>query len=144
MALHHIIYLSRATEPFSDDDLRTLLEEARQQNAAQRITGALVHGNEQFVQIIEGEESVLAALYERLLLDPRHTQLVKFADKAIDHRSFADWSMAYRSVSAEQARSLAAYVPLAELNLAPAGLGLTDTLLLQMMKSFVVPPAAEG
>ncbi len=144
MALHHIIYLSRATGPFSDHDLRTLLEEARQQNAAQRITGALVYGNEQFVQIIEGEESVLAALYEHLLLDPRHTQLVKFADKAIDHRSFTDWSMAYRSISDEQARGLAAYVPLTELDLAPDGLGLTDTLLLQMMKSFVVPPAAEG
>ena len=143
MALHHIIYLSRATQPFSEDDLRALLEEARQHNAAQHITGALVYGNGQFAQIIEGQESALTALYERLLLDPRHAQLVKFADKAIDHRSFANWSMAFGAVSEEQLRSLAAYVPLAELNLEPANLSVTDTMVLKMMKSFVLPPMAE-
>lgn len=139
MSLHHIIYLSRAVHPFSDEELQELLLQARQDNSSRNITGALVYGNEQFAQIIEGEATVIAALYERLLQDPRHTQLVKFADKTIEHRSFADWSMAFHPVSAGQMQDLTGYVSPKNLDFRPANLGLSDTLLLQMMKSFVLP-----
>jgi hypothetical protein len=144
MALHHLIYLSRATEPFSDHDLETLLAQARHNNANQHITGALVYGNGQFAQIIEGEQRALEDLYDRLLLDPRHSQVTKFADKAIAARSFGEWSMAFQAASTEQLEGQPGYVALANLNLEPAGLSATDTQLLGMIASFVLPAPAAG
>jgi hypothetical protein len=138
--MHHIIYLSRATRPMSDEELATLLTQAREANARQNITGALVYGDGQFMQIIEGEEADLAMLYARLLQDGRHGQVFKFADKPILQRSFADWSMAFRPVSAEQFQVLQGYVAPEQLDLSAPGLSATDDMLLQMMKSFVLQP----
>jgi hypothetical protein len=138
--MHHLIYLSRATRPLSDDELTTLLTQAREANAQQGITGALVYGDGQFMQIIEGEEPTLAMLYAKLLQDERHGQVFKFADKPIAQRSFTDWSMAFRPVSAEQFQTLQGYVTPEQLDLSVPGLSATDDLLLQMMKTFVLQP----
>jgi len=142
--MHHIIYLSQATRPFSDDELAKLLTQARQDNARQNITGALVYGGERFMQIIEGEEATLAMLYAKLLQDGRHGQVFKFADKAITQRSFADWSMAFRPLSPEQFAELAGYLTPEQLSLQAPGLSVTDGMLLQMMKSFVLQPSPDG
>ena len=138
--MHHIIYLSRATRSMSDDELASLLTQAREANATKNITGALVYGDGQFMQIIEGDEATLAMLYAKLLQDERHGQVFKFADKPIAQRSFADWSMAYRPVSTEQFTQLAGYMAPEELSLQAPGLSATDEMLLQMMKSFVLQP----
>ncbi len=138
--MHHIIYLSRATRPLSDEELTTLLTQAREVNAQEGITGALVYGDGQFMQIIEGEEATLAMLYAKLLQDERHGQVFKFADKLIAQRSFANWSMAFRPVSAEQFAQLAGYMSPEALNLQAPGLSATDDMLLQMMKAFVLQP----
>ncbi|RZK32349.1 MAG: BLUF domain-containing protein [Hymenobacter sp.] len=140
--LHHIIYLSKASQPLSDEQLIALLTQAREANARANITGALVYGDGQFMQIIEGPEATLAMLYAKLLQDGRHGQVFKFADKPIAQRSFADWSMAFRPLSPEQFTQLAGYLTPEELNLQAPGLSATDDMLLQMMKSFVLQPRA--
>jgi len=59
---------------------------------------------------MEGEEAAVSALYERISTDSRHQYVFKMADKAIEERTFTDWSMAFREVSAEQAAELQGYV----------------------------------
>ncbi|UOQ68573.1 BLUF domain-containing protein [Hymenobacter volaticus] len=103
--MHHIIYMSRGVRPMSETDLRTLLQQARSENERQGITGALVYGDGQFMQIIEGEESVLATLYAKLLQDSRHVNVVKLADKQVLRRSFEDWSMGFQVVSPKSSRN---------------------------------------
>lgn len=138
--MHHIIYMSRGVHPMKEEDLRTLLQQARGENERQGITGALVYGDGQFMQIIEGEESVLAALYAKLLQDSRHVNVVKLADKQILQRSFQAWSMGFQVVSAEEFAELAGYVEPRHLNMQAPGLSAADALLLQMMKTFVLTP----
>lgn len=142
--MHHIIYLSQATRPLSDEELVQLLAQARHDNAQQGITGALVYGAGQFMQIIEGEEAKLAMLYAKLLQDGRHGQVFKFADKPIAQRSFAEWSMAFRPLSPEQFAELAGYLTPEQLNLQAPGLSATDGMLLQMMKTFVLQPRPDA
>jgi hypothetical protein len=142
--MHHIIYLSQATRSLSDEELAKLLAQAREDNTRQGITGALVYGAGQFMQIIEGEEAALAMLYAKLLQDGRHGQVFKFADKPIAQRSFADWSMAFRPLSAEQFAELAGYLTPEQLNLQAPGLSATDGMLLQMMKTFVLQPRPDA
>ena len=138
--MHHIIYMSRGVRPMSETDLRTLLQQARSENERQGITGALVYGDGQFMQIIEGEESVLATLYAKLLQDPRHINVVKLADKQVLRRSFEDWSMGFQVVSPEEFIELTGYVEPRHMDMQAPGLSAADALLLQMMKTFVLTP----
>jgi hypothetical protein len=142
--MHHLIYLSRATQPFSEAALLDLLQYARHYNAQHDITGILAYGNGQFMQVLEGEQSTIAALYEHIAHDPRHDNLVRFADKTIAQRSFTDWSMAFSALSEADFSTLAGYVQPTQLSV--AGASTTDDALLQMLRTFVFPtlPAAYG
>ncbi len=140
--MHHIIYMSRAAAPMSDEQLARLLEQAREGNKKRSITGALVYGAGQFMQIIEGEESQLAQLYAELLNDSRHGSVVKLADKQVAQRSFSDWSMAFQTLSPDQFEQLLGYTAPDKLQLQAPGLSEADALLLEMMKAFVLSPRA--
>ncbi|MBC6699132.1 BLUF domain-containing protein [Hymenobacter puniceus] len=136
--MHHIIYLSSATQPMSDDDLTLLLEQCRRNNERLGVTGALVYGGGQFMQIMEGESAVVQALYDKVETDARHTGVMKLADKDIPHRSFGNWSMAFDTVAAEMLLSAAGYATPAEMmhNL-PTGLSAADNLLYAMLRATV-------
>lgn len=137
--MHHIIYLSQATTAMTEDELAALLAQARQANEQRGVTGLLVYGDRQFLQVMEGEAEVLMPLYEHIAKDRRHTGLIKMADKPVAQRSFADWSMAFRAVPAEQFASLAGYVSPEALRVQLPGLSGADALLLEMARRFVLP-----
>lgn len=145
LAMHHLIYLSRATQPFSEAALLDLLQYARHHNTQHDITGILAYGNGQFMQVLEGEQAVITALYEHIARDPRHDNLVRFADKPIAQRSFTDWSMAFAALSEADFSTLAGYVQPAQLSAEGAATSATDDALLQTLRTFVFPtlPAAQ-
>ena len=107
--MHHIIYLSRVSQKLSSDELVALLVKARRSNELAGITGAMVYGEGQFMQILEGETTAVTGLYERIIGDPRHQAILKLVDKPIEERTFMNWSMAFRELSPEQAAELAGY-----------------------------------
>ncbi|MGI4740761.1 MAG: BLUF domain-containing protein [Janthinobacterium lividum] len=108
--MHHLIYLSQATRPLSAKALTCLLDQARQANERQHLTGALVYGNKRFIQLLEGEQAVLEQAYARITRDPRHQHLYKVADYPIAVRQFADWPLAFQALSPAQFAHLAGYL----------------------------------
>jgi hypothetical protein len=46
-----------------------------------------------FYQCLEGEEDVIDDLYRKILLDPRHHDVVLLTNRTIDSRQFQSWSM---------------------------------------------------
>jgi hypothetical protein len=90
--MHHIVYISQAKENMTLTTLVVILMQARALNAQQQVTGALVYGDGQFMQIMEGEESVIKDLYARIAQDPRHHNVRKLAEGTTASRSFAQWS----------------------------------------------------
>jgi hypothetical protein len=104
--MHHIIYMSQASKPLSPEELVRLLIQARSVNEQHYITGALVYGDNHFLQVIEGEEKAVTTLYQRIARDYRHKQVVKLADNPIQQRRFAQWAMAFDDVSADQFKEL--------------------------------------
>lgn len=110
MPLHHLIYQSTATKPFSETDLRELLAEARNFNSNHEVSGVLLYNDGQFLQVLEGTESVLRPLYEKIRRDRRHTHVVKLTDAPLVQRNFGTWSMAFRSVDAAKLTALPGYL----------------------------------
>ena len=138
--MHHILYLSQVSASLSEDELQSLLEKSRVNNQERNITGILLYCARQFMQLLEGEEADVARLYSKLAQDPRHTGLIKLADKPVTHRSFAEWSMAFETVSEEKFTSLSGYLPVAQVDFTTASFSGSDSALLQMAKAFVCAP----
>jgi len=100
--ISRIVYSSAATEPWSANELEQLLTELREKNRKQDITGVLIFADGVFMQVLEGDRSVLDTLMPKIRDDSRHHKVTVFHDAAIDERSFKKWRMAYASPSAEE------------------------------------------
>ncbi|WP_262966060.1 BLUF domain-containing protein [Methylobacter psychrophilus] len=100
--LIHLIYSSAAAYKFSEDDLIDLLTKARQYNGNTDVTGMLLYTEGSFFQILEGEESVVDALFAKISKDKRHTKAVTIMRKTIPNRSFGEWTMGYANVTSEE------------------------------------------
>lgn len=89
--LCRIIYTSRAR--CNEHETSLLLQAARLANARLAITGALYQSQGRFAQYLEGEEAAVAALYERIRCDQRHTDCCLIDRRLISLRVYAGWSM---------------------------------------------------
>ena len=94
LMLTRLIYISRAVGPQTTTVTTQILETARAFNKTHNLTGVLCQGKGLYVQVLEGERSIVNGLYRRIVVDNRHehTELVHFGE--IDTRQFKDWSMA--------------------------------------------------
>jgi hypothetical protein len=60
--------------------------------------------------LLEGEPAVLEQAYARISRDPRHQHLCKVTDYPIAARQFADWPLAFQTLSPAQFAHLAGYL----------------------------------
>jgi hypothetical protein len=98
MPLYHLIYESRATQPFSDLDLLSLLRHSRGHNAQRGLTGMLLYSPEgRFLQVLEGKKAEVEALYQHINKDARHTACVVLLAGPLVARRFAEWRMGFRA-----------------------------------------------
>jgi len=94
--VHHVLYRSQAAQPFTDGQLADLVEQSRAWNEQYDLTGLLCYGHHgHFVQLIEGDELAVHALFARILRDPRHRHVTALSDAAGEVRHFPDWRMAF-------------------------------------------------
>ena len=89
-------YLSQSKLDWTDDAIDQLLERSKQNNATRGITGAMIYANGYFMQLIEGPQIAVDALYSVIEADPRHEVLSLLHDQEIEDRHFSDWAMEYR------------------------------------------------
>lgn len=96
--LIQMIYLSNSTHFDSDTDekLQSLLKTARRNNNRLGVTGMLLYHNGSFLQVLEGQESVVDALYERIKQDDRHRACMIVARLKVPEREFGNWSMGFQ------------------------------------------------
>ena len=93
--MRRIIYASKALHDFDDAELLELLARARAVNAEHGVTGMLVYAARSFLQLFEGEDADVEAVWDRIRMDPRHTDLRVLDDGPVTSRQFEDWSMGF-------------------------------------------------
>ena len=94
--LVRLMYASRATGEISSEDLSTLLRKSKANNPGHGITGALCYSREGggiFLQVLEGGRVAINALYNHIINDPRHRDVMLLSFEEIAERSFTSWSM---------------------------------------------------
>ena len=93
--LYHLGYVSTATQSMRADDLATLLRHSRPRNQALGITGLLLHREDSFFQVLEGEAESIHQVFDSIQKDPRHHRIEVLFEGPIESREFADWSMGF-------------------------------------------------
>lgn len=136
--MHHIVYTSTATIPVSETDLETFLARWCDNNARDGVTGILLYSEAEgkFMQVIEGEQAAIRALFGKILHDHRHRGLLKLADGPIPRRSFTSWFMGFKVLTAAAFTQLAGYVDPASPDF-PRALATThDALIRHLLENF--------
>lgn len=97
--MYFLVYVSTAVTWFSEAELRALLTSARFRNEHAGITGMLLYKDGNFMQALEGSQTAVRGLYERIEADRRHQGLLVLDSGMQATRQFALWSMAFHDIS---------------------------------------------
>ena len=91
--LVRLMYASRAVPTVNQDELVAILRKSKANNPAVGVTGVLCFSEGIFLQALEGGRSAVNQLYNRIVSDPRHSQVELLCYEEIGERRFAGWSM---------------------------------------------------
>ena len=107
--MHFLVYVSSAKKKMSEEELTFILEQARQNNERLEITGIMIYIDGNIIQMLEGEEDKVRTVYNKILLDPRHSGVLKLLDGSLAKRNFENWSMGFKSMSNVTAANIVGY-----------------------------------
>lgn len=93
--LIRMLYLSRSVGPQTTTVTSSILASAQGFNSQHGISGVLCQGQGFFLQVLEGDRSVVNQLYGRIVIDQRHKDLEVLLVDDIQERKFGKWSMAH-------------------------------------------------
>ncbi len=88
---HTICYLSKQTEALKDSELEELFKYILAMNPTLNITGALLHNNDFFLQVLEGNKETIKELFAKIRKDKRHKDILMILDQKIENRIFQDY-----------------------------------------------------
>ena len=97
--MYSIVYHSTEKPDLSAEDISNILETARDFNKKNGITGCLIYHNHRFIQVLEGDRTILEELYSNIKKDKRHSNVKTLVQDFISERNFNIWSMAFIDLS---------------------------------------------
>lgn len=83
----------------SEQDLEAILSPARAFNEARAVTGLLLYAQQSFLQVLEGDEDAVTAVYEQIVGSSRHTNLRRTVSASDSERRFPAWSMGFATAA---------------------------------------------
>lgn len=93
--LYHLGYVSTQTRPLLKDDLKTLVRVAAERNQSLNITGLLLHREDSFFQVLEGQADSVREVFASIQGDSRHHRIKVLFEGPTEMREFADWRMGF-------------------------------------------------
>ena len=98
--LVRLLYVSRAVDTDNGPAIDSILDASRAHNLHNGITGVLCYGGGIFLQAIEGGRTAVNNLYNHIVADPRHKDVVLLHYQEIEERRFGGWTMGQVNLSA--------------------------------------------
>lgn len=97
MTMQRLLYTSRIVESHrvrGSELARRIAEASARSNDELGLTGSLAFIDGHFIQVLEGEQRPLEAIFERICCDFRHCDLKLIDCQSVTSRQFAEWGMA--------------------------------------------------
>jgi hypothetical protein len=114
--LVRLLYASRAAEPVNQDTIESILQQSRSYNPSLGVTGILCHGGDVYMQVLEGGRAAVNELYNKIVRDPRHTEVLLLHYEEVAERRFSGWTMGQVNVSKINPSTLLKYSERPELD----------------------------
>jgi len=114
--LVRLLYASRAAEPVTPDLVDSILRSSHAHNPALGITGVLCYGGDVYMQVLEGGRSAVNDLYNKIVRDSRHREVMLLLYEEIAERRFAGWTMGHVNLKKINPSLLLKHSELPELN----------------------------
>lgn len=140
--MHYVIYVSQANKPMDAAALESLLSFSRAKNSEKSITGMLIYrysrdaGSGHFIQMLEGDEGEVRALYEKIERDTRHHTVLLLGEGEIPARMFSEWAMAFKNVDEALLAGLPGHARLGATSFDPAMFRHSNDEALKLLKFF--------
>ena len=90
-----LVYFSKAQREMSLDDIQSILNTARENNADLGVSGMLCYESRWFLQVLERDRSVVTELFIDIADDPRHDEVSLVSMEYFSDPKFSDWKMGY-------------------------------------------------
>jgi hypothetical protein len=111
-----LLYASRAAAPVNQDTIESILQQSRSYNPSLGVTGILCHGGDVYMQVLEGGRAAVNELYNKIVRDPRHTEVLLLHYEEVAERRFSGWTMGQVNVSKINPSTLLKYSERPELD----------------------------
>jgi hypothetical protein len=97
--LVRLLYASRAAAAVTHEIIESILHSSREHNPALGVTGVLCHGGDVYMQVLEGGRAAVNGLYNKIVRDPRHKEVMLLYYVEVSERHFAGWTMGQVNLS---------------------------------------------
>ena len=101
----------------------------------------LLYSDGNFIQVLEGDQILIDALYNKILMDDRHSGKLKLMEGTLEKRNFPDWSMGFKSLSPEEYLEISGYKSLKNIE---SQISKEEHPIIAFMKSFLKINSAES
>lgn len=140
--MYYLIYVSQASRPMSRDELGDILKKSRDYNTRDGVTGLLIYkltpqdNRANFMQLLEGEHSVVRGAFDRIAADERHHTKIILEEGDLEDRNFPDWSMGFQNIEADELTEFEGFADIGSETFRIKAEAGTLTGALELMKSF--------
>jgi hypothetical protein len=107
--LVRLLYASRAAATVTHEIVESILHSSREHNPALGITGVLCHGGDVYMQVLEGGRDAVNQMYNKIVRDERHHDVMLLYYVEVSERHFASWTMGHVNLSKVNPSSLLKY-----------------------------------
>ena len=91
--LVRLLYASRSAKPIGADVIESILAQSRKHNPGLGVTGILCQSGDVFMQVLEGGRAAVNQLYNQIVRDERHRDVIVLHYEEIQERRFGGWTM---------------------------------------------------
>ena len=91
-------YISTPTTQMTREDLLAILTTVRRINQEQGVTGLLLFDGDNFVQVLEGNETAVREIFGRISRDQRHRDVDVLFEEQVATPEFEQWSMGFQAI----------------------------------------------
>ncbi len=140
--MYYLVYVSQARKPMDNAALEAILKPSRDYNSKQDITGLLIYRyspdthSGHFIQMLEGEEQIVRALYKNICRDKRHHTKIVLDEGEMPARMFGEWAMGFKNIDDTLLTKLPGYARVGETSFDPNEFSNSNHRALDLLKFF--------
>lgn len=144
--MYYLVYVSQARKPMDDATLEAILKVSRDYNSRKEVTGLLIYryspdtNSGHFIQMLEGEERSVRALYEKICRDKRHHTKIVLGQGEMPARMFREWAMGFKNIDDKLLAKLPGYARLGEKSFDPNKFSNSNHSALDLLQFFYEAP----